>query len=123
MKQVRLTKITESRRSQDGHVEVRAETADGESVQINFAPDASERMLWSILSTKGKTYANEWKLWPLSPDHLTRALHSDGTMELTFVQGQLAAFPVRIEPPLREVLLEALSKPPSGRSTDPSKAH
>lgn len=123
MKSMQLSEFKESRRSNDGHVEVRVETAEGELVKITLTPAVSEQILWSILSTVGQTDANNWKLWPLSPDYVIRGLRSDGSMDLTFVQQQRAAFPVRITPDLRKTLLDALSKPSSDRPKDPSKAH
>ncbi|MGE8519709.1 MAG: hypothetical protein ACN6OK_05645 [Alcaligenes faecalis] len=120
MKQIQLKKFKGSRRSKEGNVDVRAETEDGELVQINFTPEVSEQILWSILSTSGQTYANDWKLWPLTPDHLVRGTHPDGVIDLTFVQQQRAAFQVRISPDLRQALIQALTQG-SQASTAPTE--
>src|SRR5690606_2502816 len=106
----------------EGDVDVRAETSDGETVQFNFAPEVSEKILWSILSTKGMTYANEWKTWPLAPDGLTRELRSDGSMDLLFSRQGVAAFRVRIQADFRQALLRALTQETSSstaRTGDP----
>lgn len=110
MKQISLKNVVKSRRSQEGSVEVHAETVDGEAVQLHFTPEVSEKILWSILSTSGQDYINNWKLWQLSPDHLVRTTYSNGDMDLTFAQQKRAAFQVRISPDLRQALIQALTQ-------------
>lgn len=123
MKQIQLKKFSKSRRSNEGSVEMHAETTDGEMVQINFTPEVSEQILWAILSVKGQAYANDWQTWPLSPDLIVRKKYSNGSIGLTFVQDNRAAVSVQLSEPIQQSLREALDMQKKDQSMDHNQSH